>query len=194
MVKVKLLYIIPTFLSGPPSFPGLQGLQYSLHELGGRDSSDPLARLQVARTSKGWHCPHCLHVSTTKGNLKSHIVSGRHKNYEKAFECHFCRKTYSTRQSLQVHISTNHREERDRESSQLVAGMARSLAEEQRSYGVSMIPLNRQHQYFDEGSVKYEEPFSPRPQRHQIEQTPDLSQPCREDTSQVPNILKDETD
>ena len=71
---------------------------------------------QVARSSKGWHCPQCIHISSTKGNLKSHILSGRHKTYtEKPFGCQYCDRSYGTKQSLQVHISTNHRAERDAE-------------------------------------------------------------------------------
>ena len=54
-------------------------------------------------------------LATTKGNLKSHILSGRHKLSEKSFKCRFCDRSYSTRQSMQVHISTNHRQERDME-------------------------------------------------------------------------------
>ena len=70
----------------------------------------------MARSSKGWHCPQCIHISSTKGNLKSHILSGRHKTYtEKPFGCQYCDRSYGTKQSLQVHISTNHRAERDAE-------------------------------------------------------------------------------
>ena len=69
----------------------------------------------VTRSDKGWHCPECIHIATTKGNLKSHILSGRHKLSEKSFKCRFCDRSYSTRQSMQVHISTNHRQERDLE-------------------------------------------------------------------------------
>ncbi len=85
----------------------------SFHRLGGRDQDDPMSNVMVARTAKGWHCPECMHISTTKGNLKSHIMSGRHKLVEKNFKCRYCERSYSTRQSMQVHISTNHREERD---------------------------------------------------------------------------------
>ena len=55
----------------------------------------------------------CLHTSTTKGNLKSHILSGRHKLFQKSHPCSYCPRSYSTRQSLQVHVSTHHRYERD---------------------------------------------------------------------------------
>ena len=81
----------------------------SFHRLGGRDHGDPLCNVMVTRSDKGWHCPECIHVATTKGNLKSHILSGRHKLSEKSFKCRFCDRSYSTRQSMQVHISTNHR-------------------------------------------------------------------------------------
>jgi len=87
----------------------------SFHRLGGRDHGDPLCNVMVTRSDKGWHCPECIHVATTKGNLKSHILSGRHKLSEKSFKCRFCDRSYSTRQSMQVHISTNHRQERDLE-------------------------------------------------------------------------------
>jgi len=83
--------------------------------LGGRDADDPMSTLMVALSHKGWHCPECLHTSTTKGNLKSHILSGRHKLFEKSHPCQYCHRSYSTRQSLQVHISTHHRFERDAE-------------------------------------------------------------------------------
>ena len=53
--------------------------------------------MRVAQTSKGRYCPSCLHISTTKGNLKAHILSGKHKLPEKAFRCHFCQKHYSMR-------------------------------------------------------------------------------------------------
>ena len=87
----------------------------SFHRLGGRDHGDPLSNIMVTRSDKGWHCPECIHIATTKGNLKSHILSGRHKLSEKNFKCRFCDRSYSTRQSMQVHISTNHRQERDME-------------------------------------------------------------------------------
>ena len=78
--------------------------EYSLHPLGGRDALDPICQLMVAHSAKGWHCPQCPHVSTTKGNLKAHINSGKHKMFlDRAFQCHFCQKHYSTRQSLQVY-------------------------------------------------------------------------------------------
>lgn len=94
----------------------LLGHGYELHPLGSRKDADPLAHIKVARSSKGWHCPQCIHISSTKGNLKSHIVSGRHKVYtEKPFGCQYCDRSYGTKQSLQVHISTNHRAERDAE-------------------------------------------------------------------------------
>ena len=85
----------------------------SFHRLGGRDKIDPLCNVMVTRSDKGWHCPDCIHVATTKGNLKTHILSGRHKLCEKSFKCRFCERSYATRQSMQVHISTNHRQERD---------------------------------------------------------------------------------
>ena len=87
----------------------------SYHYLGGRDHDDPMTNLLVTKSDKGWHCPDCIHIATTKGNLKSHIMSGRHKLMEKSFQCRFCKRHYSTRQSMQVHISTNHRQERDLE-------------------------------------------------------------------------------
>ena len=110
----------------------LLGTGYELHPLGSRKDNDPLSHIkvgwrkgvlvencsphQVARSSKGWHCPQCIHISSTKGNLKSHILSGRHKTYtEKPFGCQYCDRSYGTKQSLQVHISTNHRAERDAE-------------------------------------------------------------------------------
>jgi hypothetical protein len=94
----------------------LLGHGYELHPLGSRKDNDPLAHIKVARSSKGWHCPQCIHISSTKGNLKSHIVAGRHKVYtEKPFGCQYCDRSYGTKQSLQVHISTNHRAERDAE-------------------------------------------------------------------------------
>ena len=87
--------------------------QVSYHRLGGRDADDPLCNVLVTHSDKGWHCPDCVHIATTKGNLKSHILSGRHKVGEKQFKCRFCERNYLTRQSLQVHISTNHRQERN---------------------------------------------------------------------------------
>jgi len=94
----------------------LLGTGYELHPLGSRKDNDPLSHIKVARSSKGWHCPQCIHISSTKGNLKSHILSGRHKTYtEKPFGCQYCDRSYGTKQSLQVHISTNHRAERDAE-------------------------------------------------------------------------------
>jgi len=94
----------------------LLGSGYELHPLGSRKDNDPMAHIKVARSSKGWHCPQCIHISSTKGNLKSHILSGRHKSYtEKPFGCQYCDRSYGTKQSLQVHISTNHRAERDAE-------------------------------------------------------------------------------
>jgi len=94
----------------------LLGHGYELHPLGSRKDNDPMAHIKVARSSKGWHCPQCIHISSTKGNLKSHIVAGRHKVYtEKPFGCQYCDRSYGTKQSLQVHISTNHRAERDAE-------------------------------------------------------------------------------
>ena len=86
----------------PSVLEGFASSDLSFHSLGGRDTGDPLSKITVALSPKGWHCPECLHISTTKGNLKSHILSGRHKLFEKSFMCSFCRKTYSTRQSLQV--------------------------------------------------------------------------------------------
>lgn len=94
-------------------FGNQEGISY--HRLGGRDADDPLSTMMVALSHKGWHCPECLHTSTTKGNLKSHILSGRHKLFEKSHACQYCHRSYSTRQSLQVHISTHHRYERDAE-------------------------------------------------------------------------------
>ena len=92
--------------------PGLEPTgQVSYHRLGGRDVDDPLSNVVVTNSDRGWHCPDCIHIATTKGNLKSHILSGRHKVAEKNFKCRFCDRSYSTRQSLQVHISTNHRRE-----------------------------------------------------------------------------------
>lgn len=94
----------------------LLGTGYELHPLGSRKDDDPFGHMKVARSSKGWHCPQCIHISSTKGNLKSHILSGRHKTYtEKPFGCQYCDRSYGTKQSLQVHISTNHRAERDAE-------------------------------------------------------------------------------
>jgi len=94
----------------------LLGTGYELHPLGSRKDNDPMAHIKVARSSKGWHCPQCIHISSTKGNLKSHILAGRHKTYtEKPFGCQYCDRSYGTKQSLQVHISTNHRAERDAE-------------------------------------------------------------------------------
>jgi len=94
----------------------LLGTGYELHPLGSRKDEDPFSHIKVARSSKGWHCPQCIHISSTKGNLKSHILSGRHKTYtEKPFGCQYCDRSYGTKQSLQVHISTNHRAERDAE-------------------------------------------------------------------------------
>ena len=94
----------------------LLGSGYELHPLGSRKDNDPMAHVKVARSSKGWHCPQCIHISSTKGNLKSHILSGRHKSYtEKPFGCQYCDRSYGTKQSLQVHISANHRAERDAE-------------------------------------------------------------------------------
>jgi len=87
----------------------------SYHYLGGRDHGDPLSSMMVTRSDRGWHCPDCIHIATTKGNLKSHILSGRHKITDKNYKCRFCDRSYSTRQSMQVHISTNHRQERDME-------------------------------------------------------------------------------
>ena len=89
------------------------GANVSYHYLGGRDQGDPLSNMTVARSGRGWHCPECIHIATTKGNLKSHILSGRHKLAEKLFKCRFCDRSYATKQSMQVHISTNHRQERD---------------------------------------------------------------------------------
>ena len=81
----------------------LLGTGYELHPLGSRKDNDPLAGVKVARSSKGWHCPQCIHISSTKGNLKSHILSGRHKSYtEKPFGCQYCDRSYGTKQSLQV--------------------------------------------------------------------------------------------
>jgi hypothetical protein len=91
----------------------------------------------VARSSKGWHCPQCIHISSTKGNLKSHILSGRHKTYtEKPFGCQYCDRSYGTKQSLQVHISTNHRAERDAEYQALSKSLGmKSFPEDGRSGG-----------------------------------------------------------
>ena len=81
----------------------LLGSGYELHPLGSRKDNDPMAHVKVARSSKGWHCPQCIHISSTKGNLKSHILSGRHKSYtEKPFGCQYCDRSYGTKQSLQV--------------------------------------------------------------------------------------------
>ena len=81
----------------------LLGTGYELHPLGSRKDNDPMAHIKVARSSKGWHCPQCIHISSTKGNLKSHILSGRHKSYtEKPFGCQYCDRSYGTKQSLQV--------------------------------------------------------------------------------------------
>ena len=81
----------------------LLGTGYELHPLGARKDNDPMAHVKVARSSKGWHCPQCIHISSTKGNLKSHILSGRHKSYtEKPFGCQYCDRSYGTKQSLQV--------------------------------------------------------------------------------------------
>ena len=109
----------------------LLGTGYELHPLGSRKDNDPMAHIkvwpqpmpktrfchrihrkwskyakiiaQVARSSKGWHCPQCIHISSTKGNLKSHILAGRHKTYtEKPFGCQYCDRSYGTKQSLQV--------------------------------------------------------------------------------------------
>ena len=81
----------------------LLGTGYELHPLGSRKDNDPMAHVKVARSSKGWHCPTCIHISSTKGNLKSHILSGRHKSYtEKPFGCQYCERSYGTKQSLQV--------------------------------------------------------------------------------------------
>ena len=84
-------------------FLTLTHLRYELHPLGSRKDNDPMAHVKVARSSKGWHCPQCIHISSTKGNLKSHILSGRHKSYtEKPFGCQYCDRSYGTKQSLQV--------------------------------------------------------------------------------------------
>ena len=86
-------------------FLTLTHLRYELHPLGSRKDNDPMAHVKVARSSKGWHCPQCIHISSTKGNLKSHILSGRHKSYtEKPFGCQYCDRSYGTKQSLQVEI------------------------------------------------------------------------------------------
>ena len=117
--KRHLLPSIKTFLSflvrrhSMVDYSGEEGVSY--HRLGGRDADDPMSTMMVALSHKGWHCPECLHTSTTKGNLKSHILSGRHKLFEKSHPCQYCHRSYSTRQSLQVHISTHHRFERDAE-------------------------------------------------------------------------------
>lgn len=106
----------------------------SYHYLGGRDHGDPLTNMLVTHSDRGWHCPDCIHIATTKGNLKSHILSGRHKLTEKSFKCRFCERSYSTRQSMQVHISTNHRHERNAakmEGEDLSAGAAASGTEDQ---------------------------------------------------------------
>ena len=47
------------------------------HYLGGRDQDDPMTNLMVTHSDRGWHCPDCIHVATTKGNLKSHILRDR---------------------------------------------------------------------------------------------------------------------
>jgi len=111
---------------GHPGGGGGGGLggNISYHHLGGRDHGDPLSNMMVARSERGWHCPDCIHIATTKGNLKSHILSGRHKLAEKLFKCRFCDRSYSTRQSMQVHISTNHRQERDSISMQGVPNLS----------------------------------------------------------------------
>merc|ERR1712018_42997 len=105
----------PNAVSRRGSSTSMDGGNVSYHYLGGRDHGDPLSNITVARSDRGWHCPDCIHIATTKGNLKSHILSGRHKLIEKSFKCRFCDRSYSTRQSMQVHISTNHRQERDLE-------------------------------------------------------------------------------
>ena len=102
-------------LDGSGVLGGSNSGEVSYHRLGGRDADDPMSTMMVALSHKGWHCPECLHTSTTKGNLKSHILSGRHKLFEKSHPCTFCHRSYSTRQSLQVHVSTHHRFERDAE-------------------------------------------------------------------------------
>ena len=44
------------------------------------------------------------------------MLGGRHKVPQvKNFPCTYCQKSYGTKQSLMVHISTNHRAERDRD-------------------------------------------------------------------------------
>jgi hypothetical protein len=54
---------------GPSILEGFSSSDLSFHSLGGRDVADPLSKITVALSPKGWHCPECLHVSTTKGNL-----------------------------------------------------------------------------------------------------------------------------
>jgi hypothetical protein len=119
----------------------LLGHGYELHPLGSRKDNDPLAHIKVARSSKGWHCPQCIHISSTKGNLKSHIIAGRHKVYtEKPFGCQYCDRSYGTKQSLQVHISTNHRAERDAEYQALSKSLGMKSFPE--SPNMSPSPLN----------------------------------------------------
>ena len=140
----------------------LLGTGYELHPLGSRKDNDPLATVKVARSSKGWHCPQCIHISSTKGNLKSHILSGRHKSYtEKPFGCQYCDRSYGTKQSLQVgeltrseedwvimshvsqvHISTNHRAERDAEYQALSKSLGMKSFPDSPGYGNYESSLN----------------------------------------------------
>jgi len=118
------------------------GTNVSYHYLGGRDHGDPLSNMTVARSERGWHCPDCIHIATTKGNLKSHILSGRHKLAEKLFKCRFCDRSYATKQSMQVHISTNHRNERDSMSMQGVPNLPHHGSENEDIKRVPNITLN----------------------------------------------------
>jgi len=127
---------------GSSSMEGGHGANVSYHYLGGRDHGDPLSNLMVARSDSGWHCPDCIHIATTKGNLKSHIMSGRHKLAEKLFKCRFCDRSYSTKQSMHVHISTNHRHERDSISFHGVPNLPIPGSDDGDIRGFTKIPVN----------------------------------------------------
>ena len=81
----------------------VQKIHVSSHE-----EADKVSKELAERHGDGWKCKHCGRISITKERNKIHILSHL-EGVE--YSCRYCPKSYSTRNSLHVHTSINHRRE-----------------------------------------------------------------------------------
>lgn len=72
------------------------------------EGAESEAMVATLENGEGFICLVCNKISSVKGNLKKHVESMHIK--EVPVDCKFCRKPFKNKNSLQNHVSLNHRD------------------------------------------------------------------------------------